>query len=173
MKVAKRKKKQDESARGTEGGHEHNEGEDGPCQKIDTQGAFQLCSCIAVRLQDAEAGDEDDGETHPESTIGRKGCSAESIAGFELPHARNHLGETSVEESEADDNVGNGNAKGTSIEEGEDEGGDGESAESKGSGIGNSDRRSSLNGQLVERSTAVEKVVLIDIDVSIVHAGHF
>lgn len=46
---------------------------------------------------------------------------AETVASGELPHARKELGETTTEESHADDDVGSGDATRTNIVQGENE----------------------------------------------------
>lgn len=77
----------------------------------------------AVRLDDLELGNVEAGERDPEGTVRGEGGRTESVTAGPLLDTSNELGETTVGESEAKNNVGDGNALGVQVEEREHKGG--------------------------------------------------
>lgn len=55
---------------------------------------------------------------------------------MDLPHAGEQLHQSTVAEGKADDEIGLGHGAGTHIDQAQDKGGEGESAQAQGSGIG-------------------------------------
>lgn len=66
-----------------------------------------------------------------ETPVGRKSGGTKGVADGHLPHAGEKLDQTAVAKGSADDDVGRHGASHTDIDEGEQEGGEGESRETE------------------------------------------
>jgi hypothetical protein len=75
-------------------------------------------------------------ERQPERAVGREGHGAEGVAGAELPHPRQQLGEAAVGQGETEDDRLAALANQVGVEHAEDEGGQRERPEAQGAGIG-------------------------------------
>ena len=89
---------------------------------------------------------QDDGGTDPETTVGRKSSGTKGVANGHLPHTGEKLDKTTVGESGTNDERWGGDTASSQVDEGEDEGGQGESGETKRSWVG----KLAVGGRLVE-----------------------
>jgi hypothetical protein len=84
---------------------QHQEREDEPREEEEGDGLGQFVCVVAVRGENAGAGDEDEGVGEPEGAVAREGGGAERVAGGELPHAGEELDEAADEDGHANDDV--------------------------------------------------------------------
>lgn len=91
-----------------ESGDEEEEGDDSPSNEVDSDGRNDLGGVGrgSIGFTDARAGDQKRRKREPERAVGSECGSTKSIASGEFPHTSKELGETTAEESHADDNVG-------------------------------------------------------------------
>jgi hypothetical protein len=89
--------------------NEEEESDDGPSNEIDSESTAQLRRAFVSR-SGTGARPEDGGIREPEGTIGGESGSTKGVALRELPHAGHELGETTTENSHADNRVRVGDA---------------------------------------------------------------
>jgi len=91
-----------------ERGKEEQKSDATPANEVDGDGVNNLAGVGrgGIGITDAKTGDQEDRKREPEGAERREGTSSKGVAGGELPHASNELGETTTEEGHANDDVG-------------------------------------------------------------------
>jgi hypothetical protein len=111
-------------------------GDHAPTDEIDAKSACEL-SLHSVGSTDARTRNQDCGIGKPESTVGSEGCSTESVALGELPHASEELSETTTEDGHANNDVGVSDGADLEVVHREHESCRCERKETQGCGVGN------------------------------------
>jgi hypothetical protein len=130
---------QEEGNGRAEGAEEQDGGEDEPAHQEQTHRIIEEVG-TAIRLErrhDLEAArSQDDSESDPETTIRRQSSGTESVSDSHFPHTSEQLDETTITESETDDDVGSGETASAHVDGAQDESGERESAQAERSRVG-------------------------------------
>ena len=90
---------------GPQGGDQEDEGEEAPEDEIDPNGKAVGALVTAVSTYDVQGGDQEHGETEPESAVGTVDCCAKGVAHVEFHDASDELSETTHEDGKAEDSL--------------------------------------------------------------------
>jgi hypothetical protein len=148
---------QEEGDGGAQGAEQEDGGEDEPAGEVEAERGVEHDG-VLVGADDVEAGGQDDGVGDPEAAVGgerggTKGVAdghfpvnstLELVLNFQssfpklsnLPHAGQQLDKTSIAKSERKDDLGEGHAIDTDVNERQDESRQGESRQTKGRRVG-------------------------------------
>lgn len=160
---------QEESHSGSQGAEQQDGGEDEPAHQEQTEGIVKHGGATLVgsdksRLDVEATGGQDNSEGDPETTIRGQSSGTKSVTDSHFPHAGKQLNETTITESQSDDNVGSGDVASTHVDTAQHERGEGESTQTQRSRVGKLALLNRLVQTGLELSSEGREVVLGRID---------
>lgn len=136
---------QEEGDGRAQGADQQDGGEDKPSGQEETDSVLKV-SCLVCCSNLEATWSVDDGVREPETTVRGQSSSTKGVTDGHLPHTSEKLDQTTIAECDGNDDVWFGDTSSLEVDEGEDEGGQRESGETKRSWVG----KLALSGWLVK-----------------------
>jgi hypothetical protein len=159
----------EEGDSGPQGAEQQDGGEDEPAQQVQSHRVVEHGGATGGfnrRLDLEPTGGQDNGERDPETSVGGQSSGTEGVSDSHFPHASKQLNETTISESQTNDNVVRRDTTGSHVDQTQEESGEGESAETQRRRVGELALLDRLVQTRLEFTSEGAQVGLLGVDVS-------